>query len=178
MSRLYRLLTVGGAIGGGVLLATVAVLGAAGFRINTTPSIPVGIYVTASGSFERGAYVMFCPPPGEAFSQVRHRGYVGPGFCPGGYGYLMKRVLAAKGDRVSIRAEGVRVNGRLLPLSQPLRIDAAGRPLAYFPVDEQWLEDDQVLVMSDVNPKSYDGRYFGPIRFSQIKTVVVPVITW
>jgi type IV secretory pathway protease TraF len=32
--------------------------------------------------------------------------------------------------------------------------------------------------MSDVSGTSFDGRYFGPINRSQIKTVIRPVITW
>ena len=136
MSGRYRRFTMKVAVGGGILLASMALLSAAGVRINTTPSIPTGIYWSTSGSAERGAYIAFCPPPGEAFSQVRNRGYVGPGFCPGGFGYLMKRVLAAKGDRIRIGSEGVRVNGNLLPHSEPMRADKSGRPLAYYPADD------------------------------------------
>jgi hypothetical protein len=35
---------------------------AAGARINTTKSIPVGLYWTSSAPVEKGAYVLFCPP--------------------------------------------------------------------------------------------------------------------
>ncbi|VTU46121.1 conjugal transfer peptidase TraF (plasmid) [Variovorax sp. SRS16] len=167
-----------GAIGATALFLFALAIGCAGARLNTTPSIPIGLYWRTTASVERGAYVMFCPPAGASFSQVKDRGYVGPGFCPGGYGYLMKRVLAAGTDRISVRLDGVRVNGALLPLSAPLLADKAGRPLAHFQAFNRTLGAQEVLPMSDVNPLSYDGRYFGPITRSQIEAVIVPVLTW
>jgi type IV secretory pathway protease TraF len=32
--------------------------------------------------------------------------------------------------------------------------------------------------MGDLNAKSFDGRYFGPVQRGQVKEVIVPVITW
>ena len=75
---------------------------AAGARINTTKSIPVGLYWTSSAPVEKGAYVLFCPPQAGVFDDAKARGYIGAGFCPGGYGYMMKRVLAAKDDAVTV----------------------------------------------------------------------------
>ena len=40
------------------------------------------------------------------------------------------------------------------------------------------LKDNQVLLMSDYNPLSFDGRYFGPINRAQIRSVIRPVLTW
>ena len=36
---------------------------ALGARINTTRSIPIGLYWTSGAPVEKGAYVLFCPPP-------------------------------------------------------------------------------------------------------------------
>lgn len=154
------------------------VLGAAGARINTTKSIPVGLYWTSRGPVEKGAYVMFCPPHVDVFDEAQERGYIGAGFCPGGYGYMMKRILAAKNDDVSIADDGVRVNGELLPFSAPRKVDSAGRPMPLYKVDHYSLGNAELLLMSDVSNTSFDGRYFGPVNRSQIKTVIRPVITW
>jgi type IV secretory pathway protease TraF len=72
----------------------------------------------------------------------------------------------------------VRVNGELLPLSarsRPTR--PAGRCRA-IQANSYTLGNSEVLLMSDVSGTSFDGRYFGPINRSQIKTVIRPVITW
>lgn len=178
MRRAGRRVGLGLALGA----AGVAVLGIAcfvgGARINTTRSIPVGLYWTSSALVEKGAYVMFCPPHAGAFDDARERGYIGAGICPGGYGYMMKRVLAAKGDAVSIADDGVRVNGALLPLSVPLAADKAGRALPRYPARAFTVGSSELLLMSDVSGTSFDGRYFGPVSRSQITTVLRPVFTW
>lgn len=177
MSR-YRRFTLGAAIASVGSLACIALLYGAGARVNTTPSIPVGLYWRTSAPIERGAYIMFCAPVGDSLRQVKDRGYIGSGSCPGRLGYLMKKVLAAKKDRISIGRAGVQVNGALLPASAPLVADVAGRPLGHFATENHELGSEEVLPMSDGNPYSYDGRYFGPVTFSQIEAVISPVITW
>jgi type IV secretory pathway protease TraF len=36
----------------------------------------------------------------------------------------------------------------------------------------------EVLLMSDGSSTSFDGRYFGAVNRAQIRTVIVPVLTW
>lgn len=153
----------------------------AGARINTTRSIPVGLYWTSKKLVEKvdkGDYVFFCPPKNDVFDMAKNRGYISAGFCPGDYGYMMKRVLAVENDVVTVADEGVRVNGNLLPLSAVRKVDKGGRPLAGYQPNNYRLRNSEVLLMSDVSGLSFDGRYFGPINRSQIKTVISPVITW
>ncbi len=154
-----------------------AVAYATGARINTTRSIPVGLYRLTSDPVEKGAYVMFCPPKADAFDYARMRGIISVGFCPGGYGYMMKRVLAAKNDIITIAEEGVSVNGKLLPRSTPIKTDITGHPLPRFRANRFTLDGSELLLMSDYRT-SFDGRYFGPINRSQIKGVIRPVFTW
>ena len=178
MKRLLRRVSVGTAVAGVSLLLLGAIVYASGVRLNSTRSIPLGVYWLTSDPVAKGAYVLFCPPQAAVFDEAKARGYIGAGFCPGDYGYLMKRVLAAKGDAVSIAEEGVRVNGELLPFSAPIPADPAGRPLPRFAADRFTLSASELLLMSDVSGKSFDGRYFGPIDRSQIKGVIRPVFTW
>jgi conjugative transfer signal peptidase TraF len=178
MNRLLKRISVGTAIGGAAILALGVACYAAGARINTTKSIPVGLYWTSSAPVEKGTYVLFCPPQAGVFDDAKERGYIGAGFCPGDYGYMMKCVLAAKGDTVTIADDGVRVNGELLPHSAPIQADKAGRPLPRYQANHFTLGNSEVLLMSDVSGTSFDGRYFGPINRSQIKGVIRPVFTW
>lgn len=169
--------------GGTVLLLLLLGLAshASGIRINTTRSIPVGLYIASSAPMEKGAHVLFCPPPhfnGGVFELARERGYIGAGFCPGGYGLMMKRVLAVGRDVVDIDVDGVRVNGELLALSAPAKVDQAGRPMPHYRTSGVILGDAEVLLMSDVSATSFDSRYFGPVRRAQIESVIVPLVIW
>lgn len=178
MNRRLERVTAALVLGGVAILVLGVVARAAGARINTTRSIPLGLYWTSNTPVAKGAYVLFCPPREAVFEEAKARGYLGAGFCPGGYGYLMKRVLAAKDDTVSVADDGVRVNGELLPLSVPRRADGAGRPMPRYPAVPHMLGDRELLLMSDVSATSFDGRYFGPIDQSQIETVIRPLMTW
>lgn len=174
MNRFTSLLLT---VGVGFLLLLV-LLSLAGIKVNTTKSIPVGFYWAINKSAEKGDYVMFCPPKNGIFDEAKERGYIGAGQCSGGYGYMMKRILAAKKDVVSVSNEGVTINHHLLSLSLPAKSDNLERLMPAYRVNNLNLADDEVLLMSDVSATSFDARYFGPIKQSQIKTVIVPFITW
>jgi len=164
----------------GVMLSIFMLCGlayATGVRLNTTPSIPVGVYRLTNEPVVKGAYVLFCPPPAPVFAMAKARGYLGAGFCPGGYGQLMKKILAVQDDVVTIGTDGVEINGQQLPLSEPSKFDGGGRPLPDYKTSRV-LNSTEVLVMSDSNRGSFDGRYFGPIQRSQIEGVIRPVVTW
>lgn len=178
MNRILNRIGAGVAIAGVSALVLAGVFYAAGGRVNTTKSIPVGLYWTTSAQVEKGAYVMFCPPQVGVFNDAKERGYIGAGMCPGGYGYMMKRVLAAKDDLVSVADDGVRVNGELLPLSAPRPVDGAGREMPRYQASEYTLGASELLLMSDVSGTSFDGRYYGPVHRAQVQTVIRPVVTW
>ena len=148
-----------------------------GIYINTTPSLPVGFYKMVDEPIASGAYVAFCPPKNEVFDMAINRHYLNPGDCPGGYGLLLKRVFAQSGDTVSIDQAGIFVNGEHLPNSAQLTADAEGHPLPQYRL-EAVLNDAEYLLLSDLNPKSFDARYFGLIARDQIQQVVRPIFTW
>ena len=160
------------------MLALGGLCGALGLRINSSRSIPLGVYATSDRPVVKGAYVLLCPPQSAVIAEAKRRGYLAAGFCPGNYGYMMKMVFAVAGDAVAIETDGVSVNGASLPLSAPLLSDAAGRPLPRYRPATFVLGPSQVLLMSNVSGTSFDGRYFGPVGRTHIKTVIVPVFTW
>ncbi|MES2264558.1 MAG: conjugative transfer signal peptidase TraF [Pseudomonadota bacterium] len=178
MKSLFRKVSIAIAISALALILLGAFLRWIGARINSSASIPLGLYWKIDAPIEKGAYVMFCPPQVSIFDDARRRGYIGAGFCPGGYGYVMKKVLAATGDLVTVAGDGVRVNGKLLPLSIPLHADGNGRLLPRFQADSYVLSEYQLLLMSDINPKSFDARYFGPVQRMQVREVIKPVLVW
>ena len=127
---------------------------------------------------EKGAYVIFCPPKLDVFDDAKERGYIAAGFCPGDYGLMMKRVLAAENDRIVLTEAGVRINGELLPSSSPLATDKEGRAMPRHQFSDYTLGKAELLLMSDVSGTSFDGRYFGPVDGSQVRGVIRPIITF
>ncbi|MCB1984057.1 MAG: conjugative transfer signal peptidase TraF [Burkholderiales bacterium] len=148
-----------------------------GFYINTTPSLPVGLYRIVDEPVSKDAYVAFCPPQSDVFDWAIARGYINPGDCPGGYGQLLKRVHAVAGDTVLIDETGITVNGQLLPNSIPIRADVYSAALPQYRFNAV-LNESECLLLSDLNPHSFDARYFGVIGREQIVHVVRPVITF
>lgn len=178
MTTLIKGITTGVGVAGIALIVAGAACRMAGIRINASKSIPVGVYRTTDIPIVTGAYVLVCPPPSGMFEEARKRGYIGAGFCPGEYGYLMKRVAATENDTVTVTDEGVRVNGSLLPFSAPRRSDKARRPLPFYRINDYVLGRDEVLLMSDKSATSFDSRYFGPVLRSQLATAITALVTW
>lgn len=178
MNQLLKRVGMVIAIGGAAMIVLGMTCYAVGARVNTSRSIPLGLYWVSSAPVAKGEYVMFCPPQVGVFAEAMQRHYIQGGFCPGGYGYMMKKVLGATNDLVEVRDDGVRVNGFLLPFSAPLNVDKSGRSLPRYQSDRYVVGNSEVLLMTDVSTTSFDGRYFGPVSRSQIVTVIAPVLTW
>jgi conjugative transfer signal peptidase TraF len=145
---------------GTAALCAITALGLAGLRINTTNSLPLGIYVITSDP--TAPLVEFCPE-GDFSALSSSRGYRPPGPCPDGAAPLLKPVIANSGDTVAVVNEGIRVNGRLLPNTAPQRVDTAGRPLTAWPPGAYAVAPATLWVASTYHPDSFDSRYFGPI---------------
>lgn len=159
-----------------ILFAAAGAAGLAGARVNTTPSLPRGLYWVQSQKPHKGSLVLFCPPNSQIFREAKARGYLSAGFCASGSEALLKRIVAVEGDQVAMSEQGVTVNGQRLARSAPLKTDPAGRPLPVFKA-ERTLAAGQVLLMADSHPQSFDGRYFGPVDEGAVKAVVMPVWT-
>ena len=101
----------------------------AGWRINYSPSMPMGVWRLhpVAEPFQREQIVSICPPDRAVVRDARRRGYIGKGDCPGGYEPLLKPVAAIPGDVVTVDADGIAVNGRSLTNSAALTVDGRER---------------------------------------------------
>ena len=151
---------------------------AAGLRINGTHSFPVGFYFAIRKRPEKGDLVFVDPPALPLFALAKARGYLGAGYSAAGCGALIKRLAGVAGDRVTINSAGVQVNGIRLANSAPRNCDGAGRPLEPYLLNNHILGPDEVLLMSDYSPASFDARYFGPLQATTIESVITPLLTW
>ncbi|MBL8236507.1 MAG: conjugative transfer signal peptidase TraF [Bryobacterales bacterium] len=144
-----------------------------GVRINTSYSLPLGLYATTNEP--TAELIEFCPAEPFA-SESASRSYRTRGFaCPDGAVPLLKPIVARPGDLVFVSPEGITVNGRLLRRTQPASEDVSGRPLKSWPTGLYGVGPDTVWVASTYNVGSYDSRYMGPIHTSQIRRRLRPL---
>ncbi len=160
-----------------LILAPVVLLfwvgSAFGIRLNTSPSLPFGLYRVTDDS--TAPLVEFCPAePVASFANAR--GYRQTGSCPDGGTPLMKPTVARAGDVVEVTAAGVRVNGNLLPNSVPRARDTGGRPLTSWPAGKYTVRPGTVWLISDYHARSFDSRYFGPVSVTLIKDHLRPLL--
>ena len=146
----------------------------AGILVNTTPSMPLGLYITSSDPDAPVAAI--CPPEPYATLAIL-RGYRTAGSCADGATPLMKPVVAKAGDVVELSPKGISVNGTAVPNTQPLTHDSAGRPLTPWTFGRFTVSPGTVWVASSYHSRSYDSRYFGPIPTSYIRGHVRPLLT-
>lgn len=166
-------------IAGSAFAAIAAVVAAGwfgGYRINFTPSYPLGLWrIEALGrNAAAGDLIFICPPHTPAFAIAFERGYVRRGLCPGGFSPLIKTVVATEGQSVDI-GEHVSIEGRPLAHSEIHRVDAEGRALS--PWSGGVVPSGYLFLHSDFHG-SYDSRYFGPIPASGILGLAHPVLTF
>lgn len=91
---------------------------------------------------------------------------------------MIKKIVAEGRDTVTITSEGVTVNGAIIPNSKPMTADTEGRVLHHHALPRTTLHDNQLLLMSDYSPQSFDGRYFGPVDRSTVISTVRPLWVW
>ena len=103
------------------VLGTFALFSGADLRINTSASLPVGLYIVNPN----GGFVEFCPDD-HGLSAQRH--YRARGVCSDGAAPLLKPVIGNSADEIVLSPMGIAVNGKLLPHSAPLYRDSDGRP--------------------------------------------------
>ena len=157
------------------LIFVALILMAMGFRLNLTNSIPVGLYRITTLTNLKNSFVIFCPDDRLAFKQGLKRHYISYGLCPGSYGYLMKKVVGTAGDKVTVTAEGVFINQKIIPFSKPKLIDGMHHSLPQWRTVNYQLKEDEIMTMTSQSEWSFDGRYYGLIHLGQIKGVITPI---
>jgi conjugative transfer signal peptidase TraF len=134
---------------------------AAGYRVNTTTSLPLGLWREEDGVIERGDYAVWLPSEHLGYRLAVERGYLEDGMP------MLKKVAALEGDVVSYDVEErcVTVNGLRVPFAAVLSADSAGRSLAAtrFPArlkhGEAWLASENI--------RGFDSRYFGAVSMDK-----------
>jgi conjugative transfer signal peptidase TraF len=156
--------------------AIVAGCHSAGLWINTTDSMPLGLWRQAADQAARpGDVVLLCLPAIPATELGQARGYIAPGPCPTGQEILLKPIAAGAGDVVTVSPSGMSIDGRPIANSAQLARDSRGRPLPAYPAGTYRVPAGEIWLVSPHNPRSFDSRYFGPVPASLVRSTVRPM---
>jgi conjugative transfer signal peptidase TraF len=145
-----------------------------GLRLNSTASLPLGLYRVSTAVDAN--LVEFCPlEPYSRLSVVRQ--YRNPGNCPDGDSPLLKPIVARPGDVVVLSKWGIQVNGVLLRNTAPRSQDSKARLLPHYPFGTYRVSSETIWVASSYHPLSFDSRYFGPISTAIVRHRLKPFLT-
>ena len=146
--------------------------------------LPVRVIYNPSDSVARGWYrvepvsdtrslrvgdIVLAPLPDTTAALAAQRGYL-PSGIP-----ILKRIGAAAPQLVCVRSGVVRIDGDIVATARTL--DGQRRPL------QAWMQCrrlgvNEIFLLSDSSPASFDSRYFGPIFASAVHGVASPIWTW
>lgn len=134
--------------------------------VNESPSLPRGVYLKRPDAEPEQDAVVAIPQPASA------RAYLAALRMPPDV-LLIKRVAAVGGDRVC------RQEDRLVTPRRTVVVHERDRRGVGLPV---WrgcrrLGPQELFLLGDT-PSSFDSRYFGPVRLSQVTGVYREVLTW
>lgn len=157
-------------------LGFIVLLGGLGFRVNLTPSEPLGLWriVEPDRPVLVGDLIFICPPDTNEMREARARGYLRFGLCEGRVAPLIKTVVATSGQAIEI-SDDVRVDGRPLPYSRVSGMDGQGCEMT--PYDGGVVPSGTVFLHSEF-PGSFDSRYFGPLPMDGILGLAQEVWTY
>ena len=135
---------------------------------NVSPSVPTGLYaIRGKASLHVGERVAIEPPPALR-RLLAERGYLPVGVP------LLKRIAAVRGQRICRFRHGVTIHGSFAGVAR-MR-DRQGRNLpAWFGC--RTLRANELFAMNIDVPDSFDGRYFGVLRLTDVIGRATPVWT-
>lgn len=172
------------AIAGALVAAGVLAWDSGDWRLNLSPSEPIGIWsvhpVQQREALHVGQTVTLCPPLPGGYDYRWLWARRQPNLCASGIAPFLKTIVAGPGDTVTETAQGVRINGKPLPDSRPLPF-TTGTPSLSLP---QWrgtihLKKDQYWAYGAGDPAySFDSRYWGPFTRQDVRGVAHSVLSF
>jgi len=165
--HLKRILFIGAMVAFPVLLVRSFMV------INTTASLPPGIYHRTFEEPKRGDVVLISPPDKPVFREAIELGILSSGNSEAGSCPLIKIMAATDGDEIEIQKEGMFVNGKKLVNSKRQNWQIEG--MVELPIKKK-LKGEALLYTP--HPLSFDSRYFGLIEHSTIISSIKPLLLW
>ena len=156
-------------IGLAALLMPLAVPHRAQIVYNPSDSVPPGWYRIVSADSLHVDDIVLARLPAPAAALAAQRGYL-PASVP-----LLKRIGAKAPQRVCVDGTSVRIDD--VVVAAVVHADGHGHPLSAWSQCRS-LARGELFLLSNTNPASFDSRYFGPIRVSEVVGSAQPLWTW
>jgi conjugative transfer signal peptidase TraF len=149
-----------------------------GLGINYTSSLPIGIYQKSSISvIHHDDIVAVCLPAAIAHEGLV-RDYLAHGHCPGGSVPVLKQVIAIPHDTVKLTNQQITVGNQAYFAPQQAH-DHNGIRVKHF-IQNGTYQNIKTYWLYGYNApfNSWDSRYYGGVKRSQIIGVYKPVLIW
>lgn len=149
------------------------------FEINKSKSLPQGIYHISNETIKRNDIVVFCPPQNEFLEFAKNQGYWGnlKLACNNKTPKYMKKIVGIPYDNITVSLTGVYVNNHKIKNSEPYKKILSDKIFKNYSKSIT-LKDNEYFLMSDYSNLSFDSRYFGIVKESDILYKVIPFITY
>lgn len=156
-------------IGLAALLMPLAVPNRVQIVYNPSDSVPSGWYrIGPADSLQVGSIVLArLPAPAAALAAQRS-------YLPAGIP-LLKRIGAVAPQQVCVDGASVRIDA--VAVAAVMRADGRDRPLSAWSQCRR-LTQGELFLLSNTNPASFDSRYFGPIRATDVIGSAKPIWAW
>lgn len=167
--RMLRRRGLGLALGVAALGLTIAFPPRPRLLWNASASAPIGLYRVGTAAAPAPGELVVAWLPGPARRLAAERRYL-PSNVP-----AIKHVAAVAGARICGIGATLAIDGRTV--AHRLAADRLGRPLP------RWegcrtLRPGELLLLNPASPASFDGRYFGISRTSDVVGTARPLWTW
>ena len=150
----------------GVFLGLPFAVRLSGIMLNSTDSVPVGLYCQV----RTGPYAGICLEK-KAFEGTGLQ--LDRGDCPAGVEPILKPLYIASAKHpIRFTEAGFSVDGTLLRNTAPKSYSRTGVMLHHFNFGEY---TSGIFAISDFNRDSFDSRYFGPVEPDSIRFYAKPV---
>lgn len=143
-------------------------------RLNSTDSVPVGLYL--SQSQPNTSFAGICLEATTLNSALAAGLELGRGECPDGHQPILKPIYRATPESpIQLDSHGFTVAGARMANTVPKLFSRTGKPLPHYAFG---VYTYGLWAVSGYSRDSYDSRYFGPVAREDVRFYAKPLLVF